>query len=336
MTRPTFLVTTPLPDPGMRMLEAAGEVVVPERALVADELGAACSTGNHDVVVAQLTDVFDEATLAAAAVRGISNYAVGYDNVDVAAATRRGILVCNTPGVLTAATADLAMLLILATARRCVEADAYLRSGQFRGWQPELLLGSDVTGATLGLVGFGRIARATAERALGFGMTVRYTARREVPDDELGPLAGRVRRVEFDELVRTSDFLSLHVPLTDDTHHLIDADALRAMKPTAYLINTSRGPIVDERALVDALRDGQIAGAGLDVYEQEPEVADGLAELPNATLLPHVGSATRSVRSTMARLCAANAIAMARGEMPEHPVNPEARLSSGTGHRARG
>jgi glyoxylate reductase len=324
MSNPTFLVTTPLPDPGMDMLRAAGEIVVPERALTADELAAACSSGDHDVVVAQLTDVFDEATLAASRILGISNYAVGYDNVDVAAATNHGILVCNTPGVLTAATADLAMLLILATARRCVEADGHLRSGRFRGWRPELLLGADVTGAKLGLVGFGRIARATAERALGFGMTVHYTARRTVPDDDLGPLAGRVQYAGFDELVHTSDFLSLHVPLTADTHHLVNTDTLRAMKPTAYLINTARGPVVDEKALVTALRDGQIAGTGLDVYEQEPEVADGLAELPNTILLPHVGSATRSVRSTMARLCATNAIAVARGDMAEHPVNPEA------------
>ncbi|SDX68392.1 glyoxylate reductase [Saccharopolyspora shandongensis] len=324
MSHPTFLVTTPLPDPGMQMLRAAGDVVVPDRELTAEELTAVCSSGSHDVVVAQLINIFDETTLAAATVRGISNYAVGYDNVDVAAATNHGILVCNTPGVLTAATADLAMLLILATARRCVEADAYLRSGRFRGWRPELLLGADITGASLGLVGFGRIARATAERALGFGMTVRYTARRAVPDDDLGPLAGRVQHAEFDELVRTSDFLSLHVPLNADTHHLIDADVLRAMKPTAYLINTARGPVVNEQALVAALRDGQIAGAGLDVYEHEPDVADGLADLANTTLLPHLGSATRSVRATMARRCAANAIAMARGEMPEHPVNPEA------------
>ncbi|GAA2788180.1 D-glycerate dehydrogenase [Saccharopolyspora taberi] len=323
MTDPTFLVTTPLPEPGMHMLRAAGKVVVPERQLTADELTTACSSGGHDIVVAQLTDVLDKATLATATVRGISNFAVGYDNVDITAATDRGILVCNTPGVLTAATADVTMLLILSTARRCVEADGYLRSGQFRGWQPELLLGSDVTGAALGLVGFGRIARATAERALGFGMTVHYTARHPVPHDDLGPLAGRVRFAELDEIVRTSDFLSLHVPLTADTHHLVNTDTLRAMKPTAYLINTARGPIVDERALVTALRDGEIAGAGLDVYEQEPEVAEGLAELPNTTLLPHLGSATRSVRATMARLCAANAIAMARGDMPEHAVNPE-------------
>ncbi len=320
-----FLMTTPIPAPGMDILRAAGEVYVPDRQLSAGELRQECSSGNVDVVVAQLTDVFDRAVLEDAKVKGISNYAVGYDNVDVAAATRCGILVGNTPGVLTDATADIAMLLLLATARRCVEADRFLRAGKYQGWQPELLLGSDVSGATLGLVGFGRIARATAERALGFGMTVRYTARSgPVPPERLGHLAGRVRFAEWDDLVRTSDFLSLHVPLTDATHHLVDEKTLRAMKPTACLVNTSRGPVVDEKALVEALRSGEIAGAGLDVYEDEPVLADGLADLPNTTLLPHVGSATRSVRATMAEVCANNAVAMARGEMPAHAVNPEA------------
>ncbi|WP_445519752.1 2-hydroxyacid dehydrogenase [Streptomyces sp. NEAU-174] len=318
-------MTTPIPAPGMDILRAAGEVYVPDRQLSAGELRRECSSGNVDVVVAQLTDVFDRAVLEDAKVKGISNYAVGYDNVDVAAATRCGILVGNTPGVLTDATADIAMLLLLATARRCVEADRFLRAGIYQGWQPELLLGSDVSGATLGLVGFGRIARATAERALGFGMTVRYTARSgPVPPERLGHLADRVRFAEWDDLVRTSDFLSLHVPLTDATHHLVDEKTLRAMKPTACLVNTSRGPVVDEKALVEALRSGEIAGAGLDVYEDEPVLADGLADLPNTTLLPHVGSATRSVRATMAEVCANNAVAMARGEMPAHAVNPEA------------
>ncbi|MFS7873695.1 2-hydroxyacid dehydrogenase [Streptomyces asiaticus] len=318
-------MTTPIPAPGMDILRAAGEVYVPDRQLSAGELRRECSSGNVDVVVAQLTDVFDRAVLEDAKVKGISNYAVGYDNVDVAAATRCGILVGNTPGVLTDATADIAMLLLLATARRCVEADRFLRAGIYTGWQPELLLGSDVSGATLGLVGFGRIARATAERALGFGMTVRYTARSgPVPPERLGHLADRVRFAEWDDLVRTSDFLSLHVPLTDATHHLVDEKTLRAMKPTACLVNTSRGPVVDEKALVEALRSGEIAGAGLDVYEDEPVLADGLADLPNTTLLPHVGSATRSVRATMAEVCANNAVAMARGEMPAHAVNPEA------------
>ncbi|MDT0548654.1 MULTISPECIES: D-glycerate dehydrogenase [Streptomyces] len=320
-----FLVTTAIPAPGMHILEAAGEVRVPDRQLSAGELRRECSSRDVDVVVAQLTDVFDRAVLEDATIKGISNYAVGYDNVDVASATRRGILVGNTPGVLTDATADIAMLLLLATARRCVEADRFVRAGKYQGWQPELLLGSDVSGATLGLVGFGRIARATAERALGFGMTVRYTARSgPVPAERLGHLAGRVQFAEWDDLVRTSDFISLHVPLTDATHHLVDEKTLRAMKPTACLVNTSRGPVVDEKALVEALRSGEIAGAGLDVYEDEPALADGLADLPNTTLLPHVGSATCSVRATMAEVCANNAVAMARGEMPAHAVNPEA------------
>ncbi|WP_413099965.1 2-hydroxyacid dehydrogenase [Streptomyces sp. Inha503] len=320
-----FLVTTPIPAPGMDILEAAGEVRVPDRRLSAGELRRECSSSDVDVVVAQLTDVFDRAVLEDAKIKGISNYAVGYDNVDVATATQRGILVGNTPGVLTDATADIATLLLLATARRCVEADRFVRAGKFRGWQPELLLGGDVSGTTLGLIGFGRIARATAERALGFGMTVRYTTRSgPVHRERLGHLAGRVQFAEWDDLVRTSDFLSLHVPLTDATHHLVDEKTLRAMKPTACLVNTSRGPVVDERALVDALRSGEIAGAGLDVYEDEPALADGLADLPNTTLLPHVGSATRSVRATMAEVCANNAVAIARGEMPAHAVNPEA------------
>ncbi|MGW0733939.1 2-hydroxyacid dehydrogenase [Streptomyces sp. NPDC002851] len=321
-----FLVTTPLPEPGMHILRTAGDVHVPDRKLSAEDLRLHCASGSFDVVVAQLTDTFDQAALENAQIKGISNYAVGHDNVDVPTATRRGILVGNTPGVLTDATADLAMLLILATARRCVEADGFLRAGLYQGWQPELLLGQDVSGATLGLVGFGRIARATARRALGFGMTVRYTVRGgPVPAEQLGDLAGKVQYADRDDLVRTSDFLSLHVPLTDETHHLVDAETLRAMKPTACLINTSRGPVVDEAALVAALRSGEIAGAGLDVYEDEPALADGLAKLPNTTLLPHVGSATRSVRSTMAELCADNAVAMARGQVPPHLVNPEAR-----------
>ncbi|MEB3369772.1 2-hydroxyacid dehydrogenase [Saccharopolyspora mangrovi] len=319
-----FLVTVRLPEPAMTMLSEAGHVEVPAHRLTRAQLTDACASREYDVVVPQLTDTFDDSLLASAAIRGISNYAVGYDNIDVAAATRHGILVGNTPGVLTDATADLAMLLMLATARRCVEADAFLRTGRFTGWEPELLLGSDVTGAELGLVGFGRIARATAQRALGFGMTVRYASRRPVPDSELGALAGRVQRAPLDELVRDSDILSVHVPLNEETHHLVNATTFKAMKPSAILINTARGPIVDERALVDALRDGEIAGAGLDVYEREPTVVDGLADLPNTTLLPHLGSATRPVRTTMARLCAANAIAMARGERPPHLVNPEA------------
>ncbi|WP_459545702.1 2-hydroxyacid dehydrogenase [Nocardia sp. X0981] len=328
MSSSDFLVTTPLPDPGMRLLEAAGTVTVAAGRMRRDELAQACASGAYRVVVSQLRDEFDADLLGRARISGISNFAVGYNNIDIAAATANSIVVGNTPGVLTDATADLAMLLVLAVARRCVEADTFVRAGRFRGWEPELLLGHDVSGATLGLAGFGRIARATARRALAFGMTVAFCPRppgdRVVDDAELGEFAGRVRHLPWPELVATSDYLSIHVPLTAETRHLVDASILRAMKPSAILINTARGPIVDERALVAALRDGTIAGAGLDVYEDEPRLAPGLTELPNTVLLPHVGSATVPVRAEMARRCAENAIALARGELPPYPVNPEA------------
>ncbi|MGJ9404187.1 2-hydroxyacid dehydrogenase [Arthrobacter sp. KK5.5] len=325
---PRFLVTTPVPEPAQSLLAAAGDVTVLPASPGYDELAALCAGGEYDVVVTQLGDRIDAPLLASAKIRGVANFAVGYNNIDVAAASARGILVGNTPGVLTDATADIALLLILGTARRVVEADAFVRAGRFHGWEPELMLGSDVSGRTLGLAGFGRIARATARRALGFGMEVLFAPRppghRVVGDDELGEFAGRVRQVSWEELVPASDFLSLHVPLNADTRHLVDASVLARMKDSAILINTARGPVVDEAALVEALRSGTIAGAGLDVFEDEPRLAPGLAELPNTVLLPHVGSATVSVRAEMSRLSALNAIAMAAGGVPPHAVNPEA------------
>ncbi|KQY09667.1 D-glycerate dehydrogenase [Mycobacterium sp. Root135] len=325
---PAFLVTYPIPEVGMTALRAAGRVHVPTKPPTPQDLRKLCSSGEFDVVVAQLGDRFDAALLADAKVTGISNYAVGYDNVDVVAATASGIVVGNTPGVLTDATADLAMLLILATARRAVEADHFVRSGKWAGWRPELLLGQDISGATLGLVGFGRIARATATRAAAFGMDVTFCshppAGRAVADAEVAALPFPARQVGWPELVETSDFLSVHVPLADSTRHLVDGDVLSSMKPTAMLVNTARGPVVDEAALVSALRNGTIAAAGLDVYENEPHLAPGLTELPNVVLLPHLGSATVQVRDRMADLCAANAIAMAAGHLPPHCVNPAA------------
>jgi glyoxylate reductase len=323
-----FLVTTAIPEPGLQLLSDAGEVTVLPEPPDYRTLSALCASGDYDAVLTQLRDVVDAPLLAEARVKGISNYAVGYNNIDVDAATRHGILVGNTPGVLTDATADIAMLLILGTARRVVEADRLVRDGNFHGWEPELLLGRDVSGAVLGLAGFGRIARATARRALGFGMQVIFSPRppgdRPVSDEELGEFGGKVRQVAWPELVERSDFLSLHVPLNDNTRHLVDAQVLKRMKPDAILINTARGPIVDEAALVEALRSGVIAGAGLDVFEEEPQLAAGLAALPNTVLLPHVGSATVRVRSEMARLSALNAIAIAEGRLPLHPVKPPA------------
>jgi glyoxylate reductase len=312
----------------MSMLQAAGHVHVPAEALTPAELAAACSSGEFDVVVAQLSDRFDAALLAAAKVTGISNYAVGYDNIDVAAATSNHIVVGNTPGVLTDATADLAMLLILAIARRAVEADQFTRSGQWTGWKPELLLGQDVSGATLGLAGFGRIARATAKRAAAFGMDVTFCshppAGRPLDEPDVAALGFPARQLGWTELVETSDFLSVHVPLAESTRHLIDRDVMAAMKPTATLINTARGPVVDEAALVSALRDGRLAAAGLDVYEHEPQLTPGLTDLPNVVLLPHLGSATVQVRNRMAELCAGNAVAIRAGHLPPHCINPEA------------
>ncbi|EKT79067.1 glyoxylate reductase [Rhodococcus opacus M213] len=324
-----FLVTRAIPEPGMSLLRTAGTVTVPEDLLDSSALNDACRSGDYQIVVAHLSDRFDEDILQHARIGGISNYAVGVNNIDIDSATRRSIMVANTPGVLlTEATADVAMLLLLAVARRCVEADQFLRDGRFTGWQPELLLGHGVGGKRLGLAGFGRIARATARRALAFGMEVVFCPRPPNAGDarrtDLGELGGLVTQIDWYELLETSDYVSLHVPLTTSTTHLVDVEALTRMKSTAILINTSRGPVVDEGALVEALRQGWIAGAGLDVFEHEPAVTPGLVDLPNTVLLPHVGSATVPVRNEMARLCALNAIAMGSNETPPHPVNPEA------------
>ncbi len=325
MKTPRFLVTREIPEPGPSILDDAGDVEIRD-GMSADELREAVTGGEYDVVVSQVSDRFDSELLSEARVRGIANYAVGYNNIDVAAAAEHGIAVGNTPDVLNDATANTAMLLLLGAARRAHEAAECLRDGKFTGIGPKLLVGQDVTGATLGIAGMGRIGKAVARRALGFDMTVIFTQRppedRAVSDDELDDLAGRVRQVPWDELVETSDYLSLHVPLTEDTTHLVDADVLRRMKSTAVLVNTARGPVVDENALVSALRDGEIFAAGLDVFENEPELADGLADLPNAFLLPHVGSAEVSSRAGMARKAAENAVAMARGEKPPYEVTP--------------
>jgi glyoxylate reductase len=283
---------------------------------------------DRDAVLCLLTDrigakVFD----AAKDCRLFANLAVGFNNIDIAEATRRGILITNTPGILTEATADLAWALILGIARRVVEGDAEMRSGRYAGWGPNYMLGGDVTGATLGLVGPGRIATATARRAAGFRMRLIYHGRRASP--ELEALGATFRTL--DDLLRESDFVSLHVPLNADTKHLINARALGLMKPTAYLINTSRGPVVEESALVDALRAGRIAGAGLDVYENEPKMAEGLASCPNTLLLPHLGSATIATRAAMSRMAAENVIAFLQGERPPNLVNPEVWTAAGTG-----
>ena len=315
-------ITRPIPEPAPGLIGRFAdrlEINPDDRSLTADELCAAVR--GCDGVLCLLTDAIDARVLEAAkGCKVFANMAVGYNNIDLAAATRLGIAVTNTPGVLTEATADLTWALILAVARRVVEGDEEMRAGRFPGWGPNYMLGGDVAGATLGLIGPGRIAEAVAARAQGFRMRLLHCGRRDSPGLEaLGS-----RPATLDELLAESDFVSLHVPLTPETHHLIDAGALKAMKPGAYLINTSRGPVVDEVALVEALRSGRIAGAGLDVYEGEPAMAPGLADCPNAVLLPHLGSATRDTRAAMSRIAAENLMAALRGDRPTNLLNPEA------------
>ena len=273
-------------------------------------------------VVCQLTDPLTAEVIAQAPhLKVIAQIAVGYDNIAVAAATARKIVVTNTPGVLTEATADLTWALLLATARRLPAAEQFLRRGEWKRWEVDLLCGADVHQRTLGIVGFGRIGQAVARRALGFGMRVLYASRSPAPpaiEQEL-----RARHVPLDALLQQSDFVSLHVPLREETRHLIGIEQLCRMKRSAFLLNTSRGPVVDEAALVAALEEGLLAGAGLDVFEQEPQVHPGLLALPNVVLLPHVGSAVTSVRSLMCAIAARECAAVLKGERPQHPVNPE-------------
>ena len=325
----TVYITREIPRPGIDLLtEACRQVDVnpDDRVLTREELLAAVR--GRDAVLCLLTDTIDAAVLDAA--RGcqiFANCAVGFNNIDLRAATERGIAVTNTPGVLTDATADLTWAILLSLARRIVEGDRFTRAGKFRGWGPMLFLGGDVSGRTLGIVGAGRVGTAVALRSRGFRMRVLYCD--HVQNEALEQAVG-ARRVELAELLRESDFVSTHVNLDAATHHLIGARELALMKPTAYLINTSRGPVVDEAALVEALRKRQIAGAGLDVFENEPELAPGLVELDNVVIPPHLGSATIGTRTRMATLAAANILARLRGERPPNLVNPEV-LSSQAG-----
>jgi glyoxylate reductase len=286
-----------------------------DRARLREEAGAAAG------LVTMLTDRVDDELLAAAPeLKVVANFAVGFDNVDVEAATRRKVVVTNTPGVLTEATADFAFTLLLAAARRLVEGDRLVRSGAWEGWEPGQLCGAEVWGRTLGIVGLGRIGQAMARRGRGFGMRVLYAGPRPVPGaDEVG-----ARWVPFEELCAAADFVSLHCPLTDATRHLIDARALAAMKPTAVLVNTARGGCVDEAALAAALERGDIAAAGLDVFAKEPQVHPALRGNDRAVLAPHLGSATTTARRRMAEICATAVRSVLEGRRPETIVNPDA------------
>lgn len=319
--RPRIVVTRRLPDAALARLAAVADLWVSphERAMTVPELHAAVA--GADALMTMLHDRIDEAVLDAAGprLRCVANVAVGYDNVDVAACARHGIRVTNTPGVLTDATADIAMGLILACTRRFGEGERLLRAGRPWRWDFSFMLGTGIQGKTLGIVGLGAIGRATARRARAFGMEIAYSGRRRAPEEVEAELGG-ARRLPLVELLATADVVSLHCPLTEQTRHLIDAEALRLMRPEAYLVNTARGAVVDEAALVAALRDGAIRGAGLDVFEREPELQPGLTELENVVLLPHVGSATVETRSAMAELAVENVLAVLAGEAPPTPV----------------
>ena len=275
-----------------------------------------------DGVLTLLTDVMDTEILESVPkLKVVANAAVGFNNVDVAAATRLGIAVTNTPGVLTETSADLAWALLMAAARRLGEAERFLRAGKFKSWEFQMFLGHDVYGKTLGIVGLGRIGRAMARRARGFGMKVVCFNSRPVAPDVSGPLDAR--SVSFDELLRISDFITLHVPLAPDTTHLMNDQAFSLTKSSCIVVNTSRGPVIDEKALVRALQTGKIAAAGLDVYEREPEIEPELLQMENVVLAPHIGSATRETRLRMCMMAAENLVSVLKGERPPNLVNAE-------------
>jgi glyoxylate reductase len=321
MSTPRVVVTRRIPEPALELLRSAGELWVSpkDRPLTREELFEAIA--GADAVVTLLHDRVDDAFLDAAGpqLRVVANVAVGYDNVDVPAVTARGVRFTNTPGVLTEATADIAFALVLMATRRLAEGERLLRTGTPWSWNMFFMLGTGIQGKTLGIVGLGQIGAATARRARAFGMEIAYTGRRRATVELEQELDARF--LSLDELLASADVVSLHCPLSGETRHLIDAARLRQMKPDAYLVNTTRGPVVDEAALAAALRDGVIAGAGLDVFEREPEVHPALLPLDNVVLLPHLGSATVETRTAMAVLAARNAVAVLRGEQPPTPVN---------------
>jgi lactate dehydrogenase-like 2-hydroxyacid dehydrogenase len=321
MSAQRVLITRRVPPPAVEALRKAGLPVdlcdqddPPSREALLKRVPGVAG------LVTMLSERVDAELLHAAGptLKVVANFAVGFDNIDIPACTAAGVRVTNTPGVLTDATADLAWALILSAARRVVEGDRLVRAGQWTGWAPMQLLGLQLTGSTLGLVGAGRIGTAVGLRSLGFGMRVLYTDERDNAE-----LSQRVhaQRVSLDQLLPAADVLSLHVPLTPQTRHLINAARLATMKPTAVLINTSRGPVIDEAALVEALRNRRLAAAGFDVYEHEPRLTPGLADLPNVVLLPHLGSAATATRQKMSQMVAENVIAVLSGREPLNPVN---------------
>jgi glyoxylate reductase len=320
---PTFAVTNRLPEPALAALREAGELRLDERTEAIPRADLLDLVQGADAILTLLHDRVDDELLEAAGpqLRCVANVAVGYDNVDLEAAVRRGVVVTNTPGVLDDATADLTMALVLAATRRVVEGDRLVRAGRPWTWGMSFMLGSGLRGKLLGIVGLGGIGRRVAERARAFGMEIAYHSRHPAPAEVVAELGAE--RLPLEQLLERADVASLHCPLTPETHHLIGAPELTAMKPSAVLVNAARGPVVDERALAAALAAGEIAAAGLDVYEREPQVEPALLSLENVVLSPHLGSATVETRTAMAELAARNAISVLRGKGPLTPVAPQ-------------
>lgn len=319
-TRRLIILTRKIPENGIRLLKKHFVVDINEQERDMTESELLQKSRNAFGVVAMMANKFDrKVILKLDMLRVISNFAVGYNNVDVEAATEKGVAVTNTPGVLTNATADLTIGLLLSMARRIAEGDRLVRAGKFTGWTPMMMLGNEVSGKTIGIIGAGRIGAAVARRAYGFEMEIVYFSHKR--NDEIEKLGGRFVRLE--ELLRQSDFVSLNIPLNKETIGLMGKREIEMMKSTAILINTPRGEVVDENALISALKKRRIAGAGLDVYKNEPKVNRELIKLENVVLAPHLGSATFETRAKMAEMVALNTIAVLKGEKPPAIVNPE-------------
>ena len=314
--KPTVAVTQIFPSVALEKLRSRAEVIYNDSGKSLDSARLEELASQSQAIISYLTDPIHASVLDAGGghLKIVANYGAGFNNIDVAHARKKNIWVSNTPGVLHETTADLTWAMILGIARRIIESDQFTRENKFHGWMADMFLGGDVHCKTLGVIGCGEIGRAVARRALGFGMPVLYHQRHRLPEAEEKALNARF--VELDELIRESDFITLHVPLTDQTRYMIGAEQLAMMKPTAYLIHAARGKVVDDRALVEALREKRIAGAALDVYENEPELTPGMTELDNLILLPHIGSATVETRDTMALLVVDNVFDALDGKTP--------------------
>jgi lactate dehydrogenase-like 2-hydroxyacid dehydrogenase len=321
--KPRVLLMHHILDPGPAILAEAAEVIAYPADRPLDEASIRQAAEGCVGIVSQLMDPIRETVLSTPGLKIVSNVAVGFDNIDIPAATAHKVMVTNTPGVLDDATSDFAFTLMMATARRVVEADNFVRQRKFKGWAIDMMLGADVFGATLGIIGIGRIGRGVAHRAKGFNMRVLYYDPNPLPAEAQVQLSATP--VDLTRLLAESDFVSIHVPLTKETQHLLSTAQFAQMKPTAIIINTSRGPVIDEAALAEALKTHRIAGAGLDVYEREPGVHPGLIAAPNVVLAPHIASATTRTRSEMSAMAARNMATAVRGGRPPNLLNPDVK-----------